>query len=372
MVKLFFTLCSIFFLNTIYAQDKTNNKNLVNPIFSKIEKTSLNYGFKMDGYWIWCGSVIKGEDGYYHMFASRWDKKYPFHPGWMIASEIVRAKSKTPEGPFIFEEVVLAARGAQYWDGRATHNPSITKFGNEYVLYYMGTTHPFNDPIPENLDLNSPETIVSRSNKRIGIATSKSINGPWKRLDSPILETKPNTFYSFLTSNPAPFINNDGSAYLIFKGRSYLKKFPYQSIQKIGIAKAKHYLDKYEVQNNEHTIFDSNSIGEVEDPYLWIDDNGFHLLVKDMGIKLSGEHHAGILLHSPDGIDWKLDNNPKAYSRTLKLLNNESITMGQLERPFILFENGKPRCLYFATMDGNGGFQNSTSSWNIAIPLNID
>ncbi|MGV2786981.1 glycosyl hydrolase family 43, partial [Clostridium perfringens] len=25
-------------------------------------------GFRMPGYWIWCGSVIKGEDGRYHMF----------------------------------------------------------------------------------------------------------------------------------------------------------------------------------------------------------------------------------------------------------------------------------------------------------------
>ena len=32
----------------------------------------INGGFKMDGYWIWCGSVIKGEDGRYHMFSSRW------------------------------------------------------------------------------------------------------------------------------------------------------------------------------------------------------------------------------------------------------------------------------------------------------------
>lgn len=56
-------------------------------------------GFSMEGYWVWCGSVIQGEDGRYHMFASRWPKTLPFHPGWGVASEIVRADSDTPRGP---------------------------------------------------------------------------------------------------------------------------------------------------------------------------------------------------------------------------------------------------------------------------------
>lgn len=41
-------------------------------------------GFAMDGYWVWCGSVIKatgrGEDGKYHMFASRWPRGLSFTP----------------------------------------------------------------------------------------------------------------------------------------------------------------------------------------------------------------------------------------------------------------------------------------------------
>lgn len=80
-------------------------------------------GFRMEGYWVWCGSVVQGEDGKFHMFASRWPKTLPMHPGWMTASEIVRADSDTPEGPYRFCEVALPARGAEYWDGRCTHNP---------------------------------------------------------------------------------------------------------------------------------------------------------------------------------------------------------------------------------------------------------
>src|SRR5687768_17185985 len=76
-------------------------------------------GFRMPGYWVWCGSVIKGDDGRYHMFASRWPKDLTFHPGWMTNSEIVRAVAERPEGPYQFQQVVLPARGAEYWDGRS-------------------------------------------------------------------------------------------------------------------------------------------------------------------------------------------------------------------------------------------------------------
>lgn len=341
-----------------------------NPFYGKIAGAKYDSGFSMKDYWVWCGSVIKDDKGMYQMFASRWPKKLPFHPTWMVASEIVRAEAEKPEGPYQFKEVVLPARGAQYWDGRSTHNPSITKYGNKYVLFYMGSTHPFDDPSSaEQLTLNSPYATVGRSNKRIGIATADAITGPWTRYDAPILDTKPNTFYSFLTSNPAPLIRKDGSVLIVFKGRSYGKTYPFQSEQRIGIAYAKSIYDKFTVLNNDLPLFNHEEYSEFEDPFLWEDKQGLHLLMKDMSSKMTGEHHAGVLFHSSDGIKWKMDTTKKAYSRTLTFEDGQKITMGQLERPFVLFEKGKPICMFFATMDGPGGFDKGTKSWNIAIPI---
>lgn len=95
-------------------------------------------GFRMEHWWVWCGSVVRGEDGRYHMFASRWPKWLPMHPGWLIRSEIVRAVSDTPEGPYTYAETVLPARGAEYWDGRSTHNPHIIRQGDQYLLLLHG------------------------------------------------------------------------------------------------------------------------------------------------------------------------------------------------------------------------------------------
>lgn len=43
--------------------------------------------------------------------------------------------------------------------------------------------------------------------------------------------------------------------------------------------------------------------------------------------------------------------------------------MGNLDRPFILWEDGKPPCIYFATSDGSDGFMDARDTWNMAILL---
>lgn len=342
-----------------------------NAIASKLQPAPVDGGFAMEGYWVWGSSVIKGDDGLYHMYASRWPKFLPFHPGWMIDSEIVHAVSQTPEGPYTFKDVALGARGAQYWDGRSSHNPKIVRYKDTYILYYMGSTHPFEEVTPENVeafDLQSKWCIAGRWGKRVGMATSKSPDGPWKRLDAPILDVKPNTFYSFLTSNPSPLIKEDGSVVMLFKGRSYQEDGLAHGDMNIGVATAPSFKGPYTVVGEE-PLFSTEKFGEVEDPYLWSDASGYHMLAKDHRGGITGIAGDGLLAHSKDGFNWVLDEDPKAYTKTVKWDNGETIEQGQLERPFVLIENGKATHLFFATMDGPGGFGNATKSWNMVVPL---
>lgn len=342
-----------------------------NEIISNLHEAPVNGGFSQEGYWVWGSSVIKGDDGLYHMYASRWPNYLPFHPGWMVASEIVHAVSETPEGPYTFKDIALGARGAQYWDGRSCHNPKIVKYNDTYILYYMGSTHPFENVTQQNagqLTLDSKWCIAARWRKRIGMATAKSPDGPWTRLDHPILDVKPNTFYSFLTSNPSPLIKDDGSVVLLFKGRSYADDGIKHSDMSIGVATAPSFDGEYTVQG-DRPLFSIDNFGEIEDPHLWADDEGYHMLAKDQRGQISGHKHDGILAHSKDGIHWLIDENPLAYTKEVTWNNGQTIRQGQLERVFVLVENGKPTHLFFATMDGPGGFGNSTKSWNMVIPL---
>ncbi|MDR2915192.1 MAG: glycoside hydrolase family protein [Tannerella sp.] len=340
-----------------------------NSIFSNLGKAYMAPAFEMEGYWVWGSSVVQDKDGMYHLYASRFPKSLPFHPGWMVASEIVHGISDTPQGPYTFSDVVLSSRGAQYWDGRSAHNPRILTYDGKYYLIYMGSTHPFEEPEYEELTLSSKWTIVARSNKRIGLAVSDSPYGPWRRFDQPILDTKPNTFYSFLTSNPSPVIQEDGSVIMIFKGRAY-KNDNTHSNMALGIAYAENIEGTYKVLNNEEPIFNVEGQGEAEDPFLWKDHNGFHIIYKDHVGKFTGERGGGSMAHSRDGIFWIIDKDPKAYSRTVEWEDGSIRMQGQLERPFILFDKeGNPTHLFFATMDGPGGFENATRSWNMVIPL---
>ena len=67
-----------------------------NPLFHQLGKAIKTPAFESEGYWSWGSSVVKGDDGKYHMFVSRFPKSLPFHPGWMVASEIVHAVSNVP------------------------------------------------------------------------------------------------------------------------------------------------------------------------------------------------------------------------------------------------------------------------------------
>ena len=219
--------------------------------------------------------------------------------------------------------------------------------------------------------LSDPRCIVARANKRIGLATSKSPYGPWTRSDRPILDTQPGTFYSFLTSNPAPVIEDDGSVLLIFKSRRYSGRLenPRHSSMMLGLARAKHYSGTYEVVGDQ-PLFGPDRFGEVEDPFVWKSRNGgYELIAKDMTGKLCGERHAAIYAYSPDGENWTLATPSKSYTRVLRWDDGTTQTMGQLERAFLYLEDGYPRYLFCAAADGPGGFNNASKTWIVAIPL---
>lgn len=347
---------------------ETLKANSRNELFGNLGKAFRVPAMAMENYWVWCSSVIKDKTGKYHMYASRFPKTLPFHPGWMVASEVIHGTADVPQGPYTFSDVALPARGPQYWDGRSTHNPRILFFKDKYYLIYMGSTHPFEEPQHDQLTLDSKWCIVARSNKRIGMAVADSPYGPWTRLDEPILKTKPNTFYSFLTSNPSPILQKDGSVMMMFKGRAYTKDGKHSAMA-LGMAYAPHIKGPYRVLNADKPVFNVEEQGEAEDPFLWKDNRGYHAIFKDHVAKFTGERGGGVMGHSKDGINWTMDKDPKAYSKTVMYEDGKIELQGQLERPFIFFENGKPAYLFFATMDGPGGFENATKSWNMVIPF---
>lgn len=330
----------------------------------------VNGGFRMEGYWVWCGSVAKGEDGLYHMFASRWPKTVPMHPGWMLLSEIVRATADRPEGPYRYCETVLPARGPEYWDGRMTHNPHIVRQNGRWVLYYIGSTHPFEDlKQGERLRENDPRVIVARSNKRIGVAVADKITGPWKRFTEPVMTTQPDGDDNFFVSNPAPCVEDDGSILLMYKYRSY-RRPPYEGLlhgpMKLGVARAEDVMGPYR-RIECKALFREDVV--LEDPFIWKEERTYRMIAKDMYGNICGERYGGVSAWSENGERWNLKRGYCAYSRRILWDDGREKQMGNLDRPFILFEQGKPRCAFFAVSDGTDGFMDAKNTWNMAVPL---
>jgi len=331
-------------------------------LIDRILPAPVGGGFAMDGYWVWCGSVIRGEDDRYHMFAARWPKALPFFDGYKTYSEIVRAVSDAPEGPYLYQEVVLPARGAEYWDGRMTHNPTIHKLGDTYLLFYIGATYDGPWPSAEQLRQGTTDQPnESYAHIRIGLATAPSVYGPWTRPDAPVLEPRPGKWDDPIVTNPAPCILPDGRILLYYRANT-------PNGLRIGAARAENLGAPLErISDDPVLVFEGDN--HVEDPYVWWAGDHLELLAKDMTGGITGEKHAGVHATSHDGLRWTLADPPKAYSRRV-VWNDGSVTVqGSLERPQLLFHDGRPTHLFCATSDGPGGFHNATRTWNMVLPL---
>lgn len=346
---------------------------------SRLLPAPVRGGFRMEGYWVWCGSVVKadapGDDGRYHMFASRIPhgpnpaNRMPMSPHWLFASEVVRASSDTPEGPYRFEEVVLPRRGREYFDGLNTHNPTIHRAPDgTYLLFYLGVT--YDEPVPDPADPATWITGEARekrydktwANKRVGLATSRSVRGPWKRRDEPLLSPRPGKWDSIANTNPAPCIHPDGSVKMLYKARS-VERGPLQ----IGLAVADSWDGEYRQASDDPVFRFDDPKQHIEDPYLWREGNRYHAIMKDMEGGICGEKYAGIYSTSDDCIRWNVQG--KAYSRNVRWDDGTTTTQGSFERPQLLIQNGAPTHLFAATGDGPGGFWNSSTLWNMCVPL---
>ena len=334
------------------------------PFSSRLEPAVVGGGFELPDDWVWCGAPIRGEDGRYHLFASRVPGELVFHPGWLFCSEIVRAEADTPAGPYRFAEVVLPARGGAFFDARCTHNPHIRKVGDTYLLLYMGTTYDGPTPTAKRQDeFNSQRSLATWARKRIGLATSTSVHGPWKRLDRPLLEPRPGEWDAIATTNPSLCPLPDGTFLLAYKSR----REPGEVLQ-VGVARAPSPTGPWQRQPTPWLY--RGEPAYVEDPFLWFEGGRVQALMKDMTGEICGEKYAGIHVTSADGLDWDFDQATLAYSRTIRWSDGHTSEQAFLERPQLLLEDGIPTHLFCATAEGTSdNHADVTRTWNVVFPI---
>jgi len=245
---------------------------------------------EMEGCYVWCNSPIEDGNGKIHLFFSRWDAKKGMG-GWIKGSEIAHAVAASPEGPFEFVDIVLAPR-VGFWDATTCHNPLIKKIGDRYCLFYMGNSN------------------GKTNTKRIGLAFSDSLNGPWKRPDKPLLDVgEPGSWDDHCTTNPA-FIQHPNGQYWLYYKSWNTKEYEsstdplIRGNRKYGLAIADTLEGPYK-KHPANPIIDFSPRGnnrQFEDAFVWLEKKKFKMIARDMGFY---NHTNGIIMQCKDGLNWQ-------------------------------------------------------------------
>ena len=296
---------------------------------------------ELEGYYVWGTSPIVASDGKIHVFFSRWDAKKGMG-GWINGSEIAHAIADQPEGPYSNIETILAPRGEGFFDGTTCHNPHIQFVDGKYCLFYIGNSN------------------GKTNTKRIGLATSESLMGPWKRPDKPLLEAgEVGKWDDHCTSNPAFLKHPNGQYWLYYKSWN-TEEYEHpvnptmRGNRKYGLAISEKLEGPY-IKYSGNPIVDYSRLGnnrQLEDGNVFIEKDRFYMIARDMG---RFDHEVGIILESEDGIHWS---EPKisyfGFSHYMKQPPAPSYLKkyGRFERPQILMQNGKPTHLFVASQGG--------------------
>ncbi|POY39296.1 hypothetical protein C3K47_02020 [Solitalea longa] len=335
----------LFLLLTAGLQVFAQNQSDTLSFKDRLQPITQDNIYKTDGYYNWCPSIIKGKDGKYHLFYSRWKKEFKFS-GWLTRSEIAHAIADNPGGPYKFVGTALTARGKGHWDAINMHNPRIHSFNGKYYMYYISTHLDSNDYNEDTiaatnakLAYKSPYWMPIRNNQRVGVAVSKSLNGPWKRFNKPLLE--PSGPINILTVNPTIARGGDSKFYLIVKGDRNQAGGPRNQALAIGNSPT----GPFKMQPK--AVIDYMN---TEDMAMWYDAKRNYYY--------SVFHNDNIIymVSSADGINWDKATEFEILRPDLPMADGSHFKPLELQRPFIYEENGEPLVLAVATRDGNNSY----------------
>lgn len=311
------------------------------------DKQARPHIFADPSFFQWGGSVIRDQDGTYHMFYSRWPKENPRGmSGWLYESEIARATAAKPEGPYQHQEVVLHGFGKPQparWDASNAHNPHVARMKDpvsgkyRYYLYFIATRD------DDTMEDDWMDNII---NQRVGIAVADHLAGPWTRHKDPVVEM-PNAALHHYLVNPGVCQLPDGRFLMVLKGRGTGKNGKPRGYRQ-GWALADKPEGPFIVQNN--LLIPDSFL--AEDPYVWVQDGWILAVVKDWRGKISGTTGISFVrgkMQADNTVDWTIPPHALVAQKQIGWDDATSTKLDRIERPSILVnETGQPTHLFAA------------------------
>ena len=287
---------------------------------------------------IWGASVIKGDDGKYHMLYATWDTgpdDKSFSNAWVLYSEIAYAVSDFPDHDF--KQVATILQGRRYegdstaWDAQAVHNPHIKRFNGKFYLYYIGNRD------PGSVEKGKPGWALDKRNRcqqmqSTGVIEFESfddlLSGNFDRPDKPLLlprtrvrkdldhtlfpspegtKTMPD---NLIIVNPSVVYRESDNQYLLyFKGNMYNPGW--RGVHGVAVGDS----PKGPFFAQDDFIFDirnkDGTIASAEDPFVWYNRKHklFYAIIKDFSGRITGTEPGLAILSSEDGLDWRIPEN---------------------------------------------------------------
>jgi len=304
---------------------------------------------------IWCGSAVKGDDGKFHLFYSRWPRKLG-HLAWVTHSEVAHAVSDSPFGPWQHRDVALPARGIDFWDGSCTHNPTVIRLAGKFYLYYMGN---YGDSV-----VGKSLNWTHRNHQRIGVAVADSPSGPWTRFDKTVVDTTPGFYDALCCNNPSVAVRPEGGCLMVYKAVGDKGKLPFGGPVFHCVATSDSPTGPF--KKHPSPIFVKEGVQfAAEDPFIWRGADRYWAVVKDNAGHFTNRGYSLALWESADGFDWKLAKHPLVATPEITWTDGRKQKLDALERPQVLFDKGVPVALFCAAADAKG----RDGSFNIQIPL---
>lgn len=158
-----------------------------------------------------------------------------------------------------------------------------------------------------------------------------------------ILEVSPakEDWDSYLTTNPALLQHPNGEFWLYYKAWDKYN----DDMRKMGVAIANDIKGPYVKHPKNPLVNFAQYKKQVEDAYVFIEQNKFHMIMRDMGVI---HPHVGLMLDSDDGINWSA---PQLGYRTNTDFTNER-KIQRMERPQVLMQDSKASYSFLALMGG--------------------
>jgi hypothetical protein len=247
----------------------------------------------------WDGQIIKGGDGKWHMFASRWDQAKG-HKGWG-SSCAVHAVSDDVIGPY--QDMGMCWPDNMHGKG---HNVTALAMPDGQYAITVSETRPGE------------------------VFASKVLEGPWASLGKITVADQP----KWHASNVTPMLRPDGT---------------YMIVQRSGqIMISKEIVGPYKVQGPSiYPTVKGLSLVSLEDPVAWYSGGFYHLVVNSWSARKA--YH----LTSKDGINgWVLRG--LAYDPTTDFVRYTDGTVNhwnKMERPSVLIQDGHVTHFTFAVVD---------------------